>query len=172
MFKKNRTALFLSPLPLVVALLTVLSYSIYSEQSLSRKNIARKILSAIPEEDRFALDAFFGFCSLTVLAPIPYLVINWRLRFIASVSHPKNGNCGRIRFSNLNPAHVILRKGWKVWEKHSHHFPSKRFILHRFNDRKEVLISIINRSACKNAIGKHENHFLCRCGTKISSEEL
>src|SRR5579872_2472796 len=64
-------------------------------------------------------------------------------------------------FTALHPSAMKLKKGWRVWQKYQHLFPSRRFAIRGFEkcvgDSPGFLI--INKNAFLKAVAQHKDDF-------------
>lgn len=102
------------------------------------RGLINELLETIPAEDRKTLEQFFQFLfldnefSYTLFGekPITVTIITAQPRLECAIEH------------------LISEKGWEVWTRYQHLFPSSRFIVKRdiFGENLAITISLINKA--------------------------
>lgn len=113
-------------------------------------------LQAIPSKDRLEIERFFSY--LLCENEFGYTLFGNKPISIAAVSAKPN-------LSETD--RFMIEKGWNLWLKYRHLFPSNRFILKRdiLGENQCVTISIINKSLVYKAIKNNLEIFQKYLGT-------
>ncbi len=133
----------------------------------TKQNKAQVLLQTLPVQDRKILGNFFEL-----------LLDEYDYAYTLFGDKPVSVACYGLKprvHSIYNPhSDVVFKEGWKTWDRYSHQFVSKQFVIKKNIDNKSGLVSIylINKSAVLNTIKAHSVFFQHHLGTKIDAEEL
>ena len=127
------------------------------------RGLINELLETIPAEDRKTLEQFFQFLfldnefSYTLFGekPITVTIITAQPRLECAIEH------------------LISEKGWEVWTRYQHLFPSSRFIVKRdiFGENLAITISLINKAFVYQKISENLPIFQKFLGT-VSPDEV
>ena len=66
----------------------------------------------------------------------------------------------------------LYKEGWKRWEKYSHLFPSKNFILKGIKDGNFLSISLINKKQFKTTMSFYNDDFVRVLGKNVNPDSI
>lgn len=135
----------------------------------SKDSIKHKI-EAIPINDRLVINTFFRIFLLKSAGA--YTLFSDKPMTFDSFFDPYPGDwtslCRRPYLENMQ-----LKKGWEVWQKYQHLFPSSRFIIQsRRLNSNQVEIVLIHKRHLTQMMNRHLDNFQKVLGEKITPLEL
>ena len=133
-----------------------------------------KVLEALPQEDRESLEwlfrdfwdssyVLFGSKPMSICCMEKIDPYNPQISEVSDVM----SSIGRLHLSNL--ARV---KGWEVWKKYRHLFPSSKFVFFENHNAKKPLIILINKQSFLKKIQENVDYFREMLLTDITAQKI
>jgi len=136
-----------------------------------------KILNAMPEDDREALEWFFRCLFHDTFS---YVLFGSKPMSISSFLkiEPSRPPIYRVAdFMDLSiglasPVRLKMHRGWEVWKKYEHFFPSSNFFLLENRDLECITIVMINKYFFLKKIEENIDDFKEVLGSQITPEKI
>ncbi len=138
-----------------------------------------RILKTLPEEDKTALEVFFYSLSE---ASFPYVLFGNKPMAICSFSETPSfqdllgvyqiKDLMDFFFSSMNIRNLRIQRGWNIWKKYEHLFPSSNYVLLENRFHNWTTIILINKYHFLKVIEENIEDFKKVLGNQATPQEI